>query len=133
MHTKFECLLSKSLTTLEVMTHYLVVHTGPGRYCSGQTTLAHTYTICIICTRGRASPPSTVRQRTPPLSSLCPSDNCELPVASLRMALQVQGRAAESLPYPQIEAQCHPRDRGIIKIRDMLMGPLPDAVNINQG
>ena len=30
MHTKFECLLSKSLTTLEVMTYYLVVHTGPG-------------------------------------------------------------------------------------------------------
>ena len=30
MHTKFERLLSKSLTTLEVMTHYLVVHTGPG-------------------------------------------------------------------------------------------------------
>ena len=30
MHTKFERLLSKSLTTLEVMTFYLVVHTGPG-------------------------------------------------------------------------------------------------------
>ena len=30
MHTKFGRLLSKSLTTLEVMTHYLVVHTGPG-------------------------------------------------------------------------------------------------------
>ena len=30
MHAKFERLLSKSLTTLEVMTHYLVVHTGPG-------------------------------------------------------------------------------------------------------
>ena len=29
MHTKFERLLSKSLTTLEVMTYYLVVHTGP--------------------------------------------------------------------------------------------------------
>ena len=29
MHTKFECLLSKSLTTLEVMSYYLVVHTGP--------------------------------------------------------------------------------------------------------
>ena len=35
MHMKFECLLSKSLTTLEVMTHYLVVHTGPDliSYC----------------------------------------------------------------------------------------------------
>ena len=32
MHTKFERLLSKSLTTLEVMTHYLVVHTGPGTH-----------------------------------------------------------------------------------------------------
>ena len=32
MHTKFERLLPKSLTTLEVMTYYLVVHTGPGRY-----------------------------------------------------------------------------------------------------
>ena len=30
MHTKFERLLSKSLPTLEVMTYYLVVHTGPG-------------------------------------------------------------------------------------------------------
>ena len=30
MHTKFERLLSKSLTTLEVMSYYLVVHTGPG-------------------------------------------------------------------------------------------------------
>ena len=30
MHTKFERLLSKSLTTLEVMAYYLVVHTGHG-------------------------------------------------------------------------------------------------------
>ena len=29
MHTKFERLLSKSLRTLEVMSYYLVVHTGP--------------------------------------------------------------------------------------------------------
>ena len=29
MHTKFECLLSKSLTTLEVMVYHLVVHTDP--------------------------------------------------------------------------------------------------------
>ena len=66
------------------------------------TAMAHTYTICIICTRERASPPSTVRQRTPPLSSLYPSDKCELPVPSLRTALLVQDRHAESLPYPQI-------------------------------
>ena len=32
MHTKFERLLSKSLTALEVMTHYLVVHTGPSQH-----------------------------------------------------------------------------------------------------
>ena len=32
MHTKFERLLSKSLTTLEVVTYYLVVHTGPDPY-----------------------------------------------------------------------------------------------------
>ena len=31
IHTTFERLLSKSLTTLEVMAYYLVVHTGPGR------------------------------------------------------------------------------------------------------
>ena len=31
MHTKLERLLWKSLTTLEVMTYYLVVHTGPGQ------------------------------------------------------------------------------------------------------
>ena len=31
MHTKLERLLSKSLTTLEVMTYYLVVHKGPGK------------------------------------------------------------------------------------------------------
>ena len=30
MHTKFERFLSKSLTTLKVVTYYLVVHTGPG-------------------------------------------------------------------------------------------------------
>ena len=30
MHAKLERLLSKSLTTLEVMAYYLVVHTGPG-------------------------------------------------------------------------------------------------------
>ena len=29
MHAKLERLLSKSLITLEVMTYYLVVHTGP--------------------------------------------------------------------------------------------------------
>ena len=63
---------------------------------------AHLYTICVICARGRASPPSTVRQRTPPLGSLCPSDKCELPVPRLRTALQVQDRPAEPLPYPQI-------------------------------
>ena len=34
MHTKFERLLSKSLTTLEVMSYYLVVHTGPGDFTS---------------------------------------------------------------------------------------------------
>ena len=32
MHTKFERLLSKPLTTLEVMSYYLVVHTGPERF-----------------------------------------------------------------------------------------------------
>ena len=73
-----------------------------GCYCFGQTAVAHTHTICIICTRERASPPSTVRQRTPPRSSLYPSDKCELPVPSLLTALQVQDRPAESLPYPQI-------------------------------
>ena len=35
MHTKLERLLSKSLTTLEVMTYYLVVHTGPGLTADG--------------------------------------------------------------------------------------------------
>ena len=49
-----------------------------------------------------ASPSSTVRQRTPPLGSLYPSDKCELPVPRLRTALQVQDRPAEPLPYPQI-------------------------------
>ena len=34
MYTKLERLLSKSLTTLEVMTYYLVVHMGPGRELS---------------------------------------------------------------------------------------------------
>ena len=33
MHTKFERLLSKSLTILEVMAYYLVVHTGLDPYC----------------------------------------------------------------------------------------------------
>ena len=39
MHAQFERLLSKSLTTLEVVTYYLVVHTGPGaETCSHQET-----------------------------------------------------------------------------------------------
>ena len=88
--------------------------TAAGRYCSGQTTLARAYTICVIFTKGTASPPSTVRQRTPPLSSLYPSDNCKLPAPSLCTALQVQDRPAEPLPYPQTEAQTmlssRPRD-----------------------
>ena len=33
MHAKFERLLSKSLTTLEVMAYYRVVHSGPGPHC----------------------------------------------------------------------------------------------------
>ena len=37
MHTKLERLLWKSLTTLEVMTYYLVVHMGPGREISNYT------------------------------------------------------------------------------------------------
>ena len=73
-----------------------------GCYCSGQIALVHTYTICVSCTRGRSSPPSTVRQRTPQLSSLYPSDKCELQVPRMRTALQVQDRPAEPLPYPQI-------------------------------
>ena len=86
--------------TLEVMTYYLVVHKGPG-----ETRLVHT--------TGRASPPNTVRQRTLPLSYLYPSDNCELPVTSLRTALQVQDRSAEPLLFPQIEAQTiSPRPTG---------------------
>ena len=40
----------------------------------------HTHTICVIFTRGRAPPPSSVHQRMLPLSTFCPSDNCELPV-----------------------------------------------------
>ena len=38
VHTKFERLLSKSVTTLEVMTYDLVVHTGPA-LCSCWPTL----------------------------------------------------------------------------------------------
>ena len=34
VNPKLESLLSKSLTTLEVMTYYLVVHTGPEQYTS---------------------------------------------------------------------------------------------------
>ena len=85
--------------TLNIITHRFSV---PPISPSGQTALAHTYTICVICARGRVSPSSTVRQRTPPLGSLYPSDKCELPVPRLRTALQVQDRPAEPLPYPQI-------------------------------
>ena len=35
MHTKLERLLSKSLTTMEVMAYYLVVHTGPAEHWGG--------------------------------------------------------------------------------------------------
>ena len=56
----------------------------------------------VIFTRGRASPPSTVHQRSPPLSSLYSSDNRQLPVPSLRTALQVEDQPVEPLPYPQM-------------------------------
>ena len=75
------------------------------------TELVATYTICVMCAEGRASPPSTVHQTTPQLSSVYPSDNCELPVPSLCTALQVQDRPAEPLLYPQIEAQAMPPSR----------------------
>ena len=69
-------------------------------------------------------PPSTVRQRTPPLSSLYSSDKCELPVPSLRTALQVQDRPAEPLPYSQRHRQCHPRDRGTTMMMMMMNLPI---------
>ena len=52
MHTKFERLLSKSLTTLEVMTHYLVVHTGPDpflRHCNGYPAMLPTVSVFLAC------------------------------------------------------------------------------------
>ena len=76
-----------------------------------------TFTVCIICTRGRALPPSAVCQRTLPLGSLYPSNNCELPVPSLRTALQVQDQPAESLPYPQIRGT----DNVILETTMMMM------------
>ena len=50
MHTKFERLLSKSLTTLEVMSYYLVVHTGPEeeRSHSNITQLPPEMTVFIV-------------------------------------------------------------------------------------
>ena len=42
MHTKLERLLSKSLTTLEVMSYYLVVHTGPDLLTTSTTLLTTT-------------------------------------------------------------------------------------------
>ena len=39
MHVKFESLVSKSLTTLEVMAYYLVVHTDPGWWRVGSRAL----------------------------------------------------------------------------------------------
>ena len=41
MHTKLERLLSKSLTTLEVMSYYLVVHTGPDGYKRNSSKHSH--------------------------------------------------------------------------------------------
>ena len=46
MYTKFERLLSKSLTTLEVMTYYLVVHTGPG-HTPESATLNAVFGVCM--------------------------------------------------------------------------------------
>ena len=50
MHTKFERLLSKSLTTLEVMKYYLVVHTGPAQ------------TVYVLPHRGRSCKSSMLSQ-----------------------------------------------------------------------
>ena len=63
MHTKFERLLSKSLTTLEVMTYYLVVHTGPAatltlKQASGILDIVHegdcpsSFTASLLCLFG---------------------------------------------------------------------------------
>ena len=55
MHTKLERLLSKSLTTLEVMAYYLVVHTGPD--CPIYTWLSHLHLVvpfmpnCLVYTK----------------------------------------------------------------------------------
>ena len=46
MHTKLERLLSKSLTTLEVMAYYLVVHTGPG---VSESALGLTGSMSVCC------------------------------------------------------------------------------------
>ena len=48
MHTKFERLLSKSVTTLEVMTYDLVVHTGPDGGGIYKTVLLSTTRPCTI-------------------------------------------------------------------------------------
>ena len=48
MHMKFERLLSKSLTTLEVMTYYLVVHMGPGHMTLSQIYLGVTDKLNIL-------------------------------------------------------------------------------------
>ena len=45
MHTKFERLLSKPLTTLEVMSYYLVVHTGPDVLCTELVLQIHSFNI----------------------------------------------------------------------------------------
>ena len=49
MNTKFERLLSKSLTTLEVMSYYLVVHTGPGVVRSGRFCACLPPCPCAVC------------------------------------------------------------------------------------
>ena len=62
MHTKFERLLSKSLTTLEVVTYYPVVHTGPGKVRRQKRKSVRRELPVCVCVRGSPAPLTEVSQ-----------------------------------------------------------------------
>ena len=83
-HPPAQVFCATYISRLQVLRQWGSGEATGGDAVDGSSHIRSIYTICVICTGGRPSPPSTFRLRTPPLSSLYPSDKCELPVPRLR-------------------------------------------------
>ena len=98
MHTKLERLLSKSLTTLEVMAYDLVVHTGPGHVPSNMDRLGG-LVVKASASRGEDSRfESRLRRGTFPVSSHTSDFKIGTPVATLPGAWRYRVSAGTGRP-----------------------------------